>query len=172
MLIEEHNVVKVVSERIFAERKRKRESETKNMKKEIIEQDVKEQSEKETASTNKVFDEQKPKPKLETEEKSQAQNADKVITNELTRQRKSITRAQSSTKFASSKKSKKNRVINSVENFNDKRQRKFMIADVKKFKKKTFLFFSNKQHSFQKIFINQKTFTRSFRNDAQSTTLQ
>jgi hypothetical protein len=102
----------------------------------------------------------------------QSQNSDKIITNEHTRRRKSIIRAQLSTTFVSIAILKKKQIINNFENSNNKRQKRFMIANVKKFKKKTFSFFSNKQRSFEKISFNQKKFTKFSLNDARLTILQ
>ena len=161
MLAEEHNVVKAVSGRISAGRERERESETEDME-EVTGQDVREQGEEETASANGASDEQEPEPELETEEESQAQSADEATTSELTRQRKSVTRAQPSTGSASSGKSKRNRVTNSAGDSTDKRQRKSMAADVEEFKKKDISVFFKQTALIPKDFHQPKDIYSTF----------
>ena len=92
---------------------------------------------------------------LKTKKKSQAQNFDKVTTSQFTRQRKSITRTQSSTAFASFKKLKKKRNINNFENSNNKRQKRFITANMKKFNRKNIFIF------FQQTTLISKNFHQS-----------
>ena len=125
-----------MNNRTFSEMKQK------NTKKKFVKQNIKQQNEKKQISTNKICEKQNSK--RENEKKSQIQNFIKIISNKFTRSRKSIIFSQLSIAFASFKKLKKNRKINNVENFISKRQKRYMIANVKKFKKKYFLFFSNK----------------------------
>ena len=75
-------------------------TERENIKeKKLTRQDVNEQNEKKTTSTNETCE--KHNSKSENEKKMQTQNFDKIITNEHTRRRKSIIRAQLSTTFVS-----------------------------------------------------------------------
>ena len=161
LVAKKQDVVKVASERISLETKKE------NLKKELIEQDIKVQSEEETKTIDETWEKQKSK--CESEKKSQTQSFVRVTSSKSTRSRKSITRAQSSIEFASFEKLKRIRVINSVENSKNKRQREYMITDVKKLK---YLSSLNKQRSFRKTSINQIIFTRSSWNDAQSMILQ
>ena len=162
MLAEEHNVVKAVSERLSAGRERERESEREDMEEEVTGQDVREQGEEETASANGATDEQEPEPEPETEEESQAQSADEATTSELTRQRKSVTRAQPSTGSASSGKSKRNRVTNSAGDSRNKRQRQSMAADVEEFKKKDISAFFKQTALIPKDFHQSKNIYGTF----------
>ena len=95
------NVIEAASEPIFVETERE------NIKEEFTEQDVREQSEGKAASADEVCEEQNSG--LEDEEEPQAQSSDKATKSQLTRQRKSVTRAQPSTASVSSGKLKKKR---------------------------------------------------------------
>ena len=126
---ENQDLVEVASERISIRMKRENIE-----KKELTGQDVSEQIEKGAASADGACEEHNSE--SESEEEMQAQSFDKVITSEHTRRRKSVTRAQPSTTSASTAILKKKRVINNFESSSNKRQKRFMIADVEKFKRK------------------------------------
>lgn len=128
-------------------------------------QNTRKQNEKKTTSTNKTRE--KEKLKRDRENKSQTQSSDIIIANEHIRQENLITRAQSSIAFTLFKKLKRNRTINNFEFSNNKRRKRYITADVKKFKKNIFFFF--KQIAFiSKTFHQLKKITKFFQSDVSS----
>ena len=101
---------------------------------EPVGQDVREQGEGGAASADGACEEQNSEPG--SEDGTQSQSSDRATSNELTRPRKPVTRTQPSTSSASPGKLKRNQVTNSAEDSSNKRQRRYIAADLEEFKKK------------------------------------
>ena len=97
-------------------------------------QDSGEQDEGGAASAGGAREEQESE--HESEEESQAQSSGKATTGDRICQRNSVTRARLSRTFASSEKLKRHWVAQSTGGSSNKRQRRFMTADMKEFKRK------------------------------------
>ncbi|CAF9940049.1 MAG: hypothetical protein HETSPECPRED_002145 [Heterodermia speciosa] len=102
--------------------------------KELMGQDSGEQDEGGAASAGGAREEQESE--HESEEESQAQSSGKATTGDRICQRNSVTRARLSRTFASSEKLKRHWVAQSTGGSSNKRQRRFMTADMKEFKRK------------------------------------
>lgn len=127
---EKQDAVEAASQRISSETEREDTDEG------LVGQDIREQGERGAASVDGASEEQVSERESESEEESQAQTSNKAAASEHIRQLNSVTCAQLSIVSASSGKLKRNRVANSTRGLNSKRQRRSIIADVEKFKKK------------------------------------